>query len=78
MSSDAPRHIIIGDVHGCLDELERLLRLADIGRDDVIVSVGDLVAKGPDSQGVLALARERGVVTVRGRSAVAGTTWTMR
>jgi hypothetical protein len=66
MSTDSARHIIIGDIHGCLDELERLLRLADVGRDDVVVSVGDLVAKGPDSQGVLALARERNVRFVRG------------
>jgi diadenosine tetraphosphatase ApaH/serine/threonine PP2A family protein phosphatase len=66
MSSEPARHILIGDVHGCLDELERLLKLADAGREDVIISVGDLVAKGPDSQGVVALARERRIQTVRG------------
>ena len=65
-SAHSSRHIFIGDVHGCLDELERLLRLAEAGPDDVIVSVGDLVAKGPDSQGVVALARERGVLSVCG------------
>jgi diadenosine tetraphosphatase ApaH/serine/threonine PP2A family protein phosphatase len=66
MSGASGRHIIIGDIHGCLDELERLLKLAEAGRDDVIVSVGDLVAKGPDSQGVVALARERKIESVRG------------
>lgn len=66
MSTEPARHIIIGDIHGCLDELERLLLLAGAGRDDVIVSVGDLVAKGPDSKGVIALARERDVRFVRG------------
>jgi diadenosine tetraphosphatase ApaH/serine/threonine PP2A family protein phosphatase len=66
MSTEPARHIIIGDIHGCLDELERLLRLVGTGGDDVIVSVGDLVAKGPDSQGVVALARERNVLSVRG------------
>jgi len=66
MSTDPARHIIIGDIHGCLDELERLLRLVKAGHDDVLISVGDLVAKGPDSAGVVALARERGMQTVRG------------
>jgi hypothetical protein len=66
MSSEPTRHLVIGDVHGCLAELERLLRLAELGPDDVIVSVGDLVAKGPDSQGVLSLARERNMLSVRG------------
>jgi diadenosine tetraphosphatase ApaH/serine/threonine PP2A family protein phosphatase len=64
--SKEPRHIIIGDIHGCLDELSRLLRLLQAGPDDALVSVGDLVAKGPDSQGVIALARERKIRTVRG------------
>jgi predicted phosphodiesterase len=62
----AGRHIFIGDVHGCLDELEALLRKLQPGADDRLVLVGDLVAKGPDSQGVVALARERGALGVRG------------
>jgi diadenosine tetraphosphatase ApaH/serine/threonine PP2A family protein phosphatase len=66
MSGEPARHLIIGDIHGCLAEFERLLRLAELGPDDVIISVGDLVAKGPDSQGVVALARERKVLSVRG------------
>jgi diadenosine tetraphosphatase ApaH/serine/threonine PP2A family protein phosphatase len=62
----AGRHIFIGDVHGCLDEFEALLRTLQPGADDRVVLVGDLVAKGPDSQGVVALARERGALCVRG------------
>jgi len=55
------RTIFIGDVHGCLDELEALLvKLAPV-RGEVVVLVGDLVAKGPDSAGVVQLARERGL-----------------
>jgi hypothetical protein len=64
--SSAGRHIFIGDVHGCLDEFEALLRKLQPGADDRVVLVGDLVAKGPDSQGVVALARERGALCVRG------------
>jgi hypothetical protein len=45
--------IVIGDVHGCLDELQKLLRAAGAAREDRIICVGDLVAKGPDSRGVL-------------------------
>src|SRR5439155_23975693 len=42
------RHLIVGDVHGCLDELLELL--ARVGFDpaaDVLVSVGDVVDRGP-------------------------------
>jgi Calcineurin-like phosphoesterase len=65
--SGHPRTIIVGDIHGCLDELQELLHacLVDWVADDVI-SVGDLVAKGPDSQGVLQFARERGLKAVLG------------
>jgi Calcineurin-like phosphoesterase len=47
------RAIVIGDVHGCLDELGDLLRAAGARPDDRLISVGDLVCKGPDSLGVL-------------------------
>lgn len=62
----APRVIVIGDVHGCIDELQALLRLADFQPGDQVVLLGDLVAKGPDSVGVVRMAREIGARTVRG------------
>lgn len=54
----------IGDVHGCADELERLL--VAIGRDHAargeakltVILLGDLVNRGPDSARVIARARE--------------------
>jgi hypothetical protein len=58
--------IVIGDVHGCADELAALIDACAPGRDDSIVCVGDLVAKGPDSRGVLALVRERALRSVLG------------
>lgn len=52
------RTIVIGDVHGCRDELDALLDRVAFTSDDRLVFVGDLVAKGPDSRGVLAIARK--------------------
>jgi diadenosine tetraphosphatase ApaH/serine/threonine PP2A family protein phosphatase len=66
MSSVAVRHVFIGDVHGCLDELEALVRKVRVGPADRVVFVGDLVAKGPDSAGVVAYARELKALCVRG------------
>lgn len=60
------RTLIIGDVHGCIDELRALLDNLDAGQSDRIVFVGDLVAKGPDSQAVVQLARELGAEAVVG------------
>src|SRR5258708_24594444 len=62
----AMRTIIIGDVHGCLDELVRLVRTCGGVRDSRLVLVGDMVAKGPDSLGVLQWAREAGAAAVLG------------
>jgi predicted phosphodiesterase len=52
------RTLIVGDVHGCLDELLALLAAAGRTPDDRVVLVGDLVAKGPKSAGVVRWARE--------------------
>ncbi len=60
------RTIVIGDIHGCADELKQLVAKAGFQAGDRLVLVGDLVAKGPDSQGVLAFARERGALAVMG------------
>jgi hypothetical protein len=57
---------VVGDVHGCLGELERLLARAGVGPGDRLILAGDLVMKGPDSQGVVQLARERRALSVRG------------
>jgi diadenosine tetraphosphatase ApaH/serine/threonine PP2A family protein phosphatase len=47
------RSIVIGDIHGCYEELEDLLRAAQATAEDRIFSVGDLVTKGPASREVL-------------------------
>jgi hypothetical protein len=58
--------IVVGDVHGCLSELRALVRRCSAGRDARVVLVGDLVAKGPDSAGVVQWARESGALAVLG------------
>ena len=62
----SPKVIAIGDVHGCLDELQMLLRRCDYRPGDTVVFLGDLVSKGPDSLGVVQMAREIGAIGVRG------------
>jgi len=64
--SDTTRTVVIGDVHGCLDELTDLARAVGLDQSDDIVLVGDLVAKGPDSRGVLQWAREHDARAVLG------------
>ncbi|MFY0539014.1 metallophosphoesterase [Nannocystis pusilla] len=51
--------LIIGDIHGCHAELLDLLDRAAIGDDDLVVSVGDLVDRGPDPASVVELFRAR-------------------
>jgi serine/threonine protein phosphatase 1 len=46
------RTIFIGDVHGCVRELQALVQKLQLREDDVLVFVGDLLHKGPDSEGV--------------------------
>lgn len=60
------RTILIGDVHGCAAELSELLERVALTADDSLVFVGDLVARGPDSRGVLRIVREQGALCVRG------------
>lgn len=49
-----PRHLVIGDIHGCYDALRALLNLVEPGEDDVLITLGDYVNKGPDTQAVIA------------------------
>jgi hypothetical protein len=60
------RTIFIGDIHGCRYELEALLGALGVGEDDQVVSVGDMVVRGPDPSGTLAVLRKVGALGVRG------------
>lgn len=64
------RLIFIGDIHGCFLELRELLdRIAPDG-NDVVVSVGDVVTKGPGADRCLDLWRDRGYLAVQGNNEI--------
>ncbi|KAF2277717.1 ser/Thr protein phosphatase-like protein family [Westerdykella ornata] len=61
------RLIFVGDVHGCLEELQALLKKVDFDQSrDHLILTGDIIAKGPDSSGVVSLAQKLGASCVRG------------
>jgi diadenosine tetraphosphatase ApaH/serine/threonine PP2A family protein phosphatase len=60
------RLIAIGDVHGCAREFEELLSKLALERHDRVVLLGDLINRGPDSAGVIALARKHAHLSLLG------------
>ncbi|QMI05462.1 protein-serine/threonine phosphatase [Citrobacter sp. RHB25-C09] len=62
------RHIwLVGDIHGCFSLLMAKLRACRFDPwQDLLVSVGDVIDRGPDSLRCLQLLRRRWVVAVRG------------
>lgn len=47
------RVIAIGDIHGCSKALKSVIRAIQPGPNDLIVTLGDYINRGPDSRGVL-------------------------
>lgn len=47
------RTLAIGDIHGCLTALNALLDMVQPQPDDLVVTLGDYVDRGPDSRGVV-------------------------
>lgn len=47
------RHLVFGDIHGCLKQFEALVASIAPGSNDRLILLGDLVDRGPDSAGVL-------------------------
>jgi serine/threonine protein phosphatase 1 len=63
------RIFIVGDPHGCLAELDELCAALELSDEDLLVFVGDLVRKGPDSKGVVDRVRNApNMITVRGNN----------
>jgi serine/threonine protein phosphatase 1 len=47
------RYLAIGDIHGCFNALTTLIEFVAPGSDDVLITLGDYVNRGPDSCAVL-------------------------
>lgn len=61
------RYIIVGDLHGCLEQLEQLMEKVKYvkGKDSLFI-IGDYVNKGPDSIGVVRACQRLGAYGVLG------------
>lgn len=61
------RTIIIGDIHGCIDEFNELLNILSYDKEeDRLILLGDLIDRGPDSVAVVKKARELQLECVMG------------
>lgn len=64
------RLVVISDIHGHLNRLVRLLKKMNYGGNDILLIVGDLIDKGPESLGVvrhvMELCRQRRVYVSMG------------
>jgi serine/threonine protein phosphatase 1 len=64
------RVLAVGDIHGCFTALRTLAELVPFRPDDTVITVGDMVDRGPDSRRVLewliAYAQRGSLVPLRG------------
>jgi hypothetical protein len=65
------RTIVVGDIHGCLEELRLLIAKVGAREGDRYVFLGDLIHKGPDSEGVVQLVKAL-IAELRGSVCIAG------
>ena len=66
---DGRNLLVIGDVHGCYDELRELLEQENVSKESnntCVIFVGDLINKGPKNAQVIKLARQLRAYSVRG------------
>jgi serine/threonine protein phosphatase 1 len=64
------RLFAIGDIHGCLHELDSLLTEINPTPQDTLITLGDVIDRGPDSKGVIqrliALKKKTNLIMLRG------------
>ncbi len=64
------RYLAIGDIHGCFQALQTLEKVVAFHEDDVLITLGDYVDRGPNSFAVLdwlvAQKKKRKLVALRG------------
>lgn len=61
------RTIVVGDIHGCLDEFQQLVESVKYQQgEDRLVLLGDLIDKGPFPDRTVAFARAIGALSIMG------------
>lgn len=50
--------LVIGDIHGCYNELQALLAKAGLAAGDAMIALGDIVDRGPETPQVLDFFRQ--------------------
>ncbi len=64
---ETKRTIIVGDIHGCIDEFNELVKTLSYDKEtDRLILLGDLIDRGPDSVAVVRRAREMDLECVMG------------
>jgi serine/threonine protein phosphatase 1 len=63
--------LAVGDIHGCFSALTALAAFVPFRQEDIIITLGDYVNRGPDSYAVLdwlaALKGRGNLVALRGK-----------
>ncbi len=49
----AMRYLAVGDIHGCFTALKTLAEYVPFKPDDTLITLGDVVDRGPDSDAVV-------------------------
>ena len=60
------RTIFIGDVHGCLEELQAMITRLKVTDKDRVIMLGDLINRGPNSAGVVRFVHNAGFESLMG------------
>ena len=63
------RVLVVGDIHGCYYQLIQLLQESNYNHnDDLLISVGDIVRKGPKTQEVVNFFQKNNILAIRGNN----------
>jgi len=70
-----PRLLAIGDIHGCAVSLKNLVQRVHLRPDDILITLGDYVDRGPDSKEALDflcdLRKRTNLIPLRGNHEIA-------
>lgn len=62
------RIILYGDIHACLDEFIQLRLDINPQKDDIEITVGDFINKGPHSQKIIEYVQEQNILSIMGNN----------